>query len=65
MHNCFNSSINGFNITFIRGPGASRPGMMRQRNMNSNFIQRDGDGLYDKEMSTPRSLAQNHSYTSV
>jgi hypothetical protein len=45
-HNCFNSSINGFKITFIRGPGDFRQGTMRQRNMNSNFIQRDGGRLY-------------------
>jgi hypothetical protein len=35
-----------FNITFIHGPGASGPGTMRQRNMNSNFKQRDGGRLY-------------------
>jgi hypothetical protein len=42
----FQFFLNGFNITFIRGPGASRPGTMRQRNMNSNFIQIDGGRLY-------------------
>jgi hypothetical protein len=47
IHNYFNSSINGFNITFIHGPEASGLGMMRQRNMNSNLIQRDGGRLYD------------------
>jgi hypothetical protein len=45
MHNCFNSSINGFNITFSRGR-ASRPGTMRQRKMNSYFIQKDDVSLY-------------------
>jgi hypothetical protein len=47
IHNCFNYLINGLNITFIHGPGASRPGTMRQRNMNSNFVQRFGGRLYD------------------
>jgi hypothetical protein len=46
MHNCFNSSINSFNIIFIRGPGAFRLGTMRQKNMNSNFIQRHCGWLY-------------------
>jgi hypothetical protein len=46
-HNYFNSSINSFNITFIHGPRAFGPGTMRQRNMNSNFIQRDDGKLYD------------------
>jgi hypothetical protein len=46
-HNYFNSSINRFNIIFIHEPGAFGAGMMRQWNMNSNFIQRDGGRLYD------------------
>jgi hypothetical protein len=43
IHNYLNSSINGFDIIFSRGPG-----MMRQWNMNSYFIQRDGGRLYNK-----------------
>jgi hypothetical protein len=47
IHNYFNFLINDFNITFIRGLGASGPGTIRQRKMNSNFIQIDGGRLYD------------------
>jgi hypothetical protein len=30
IHNCFNFLINGFNITFNRGPGAFGPGTMKK-----------------------------------
>jgi hypothetical protein len=46
FHNCFNSSIKGFSITFMHGPGWSRPGMMRHRNIYSYFMQIVGGRLY-------------------
>jgi hypothetical protein len=45
-HNCFNSSIKGFNITLMFVLGWSGPGMMRHRNMYSYFMQRAGGRLY-------------------
>ncbi|KAJ1254171.1 hypothetical protein BS78_K110300 [Paspalum vaginatum] len=42
IHNCFNSLINGCNITLSFGPGYSGPGMMRQRNINSYFMHIEG-----------------------
>jgi hypothetical protein len=42
----FNSSINGFNMTLSFFLGWSGPGMIKQRNINSYFIQREGGRLY-------------------
>jgi hypothetical protein len=42
----FNSSIKGFNMTLSFFPGWSGAGMIKQRNINSYFIQREGERLY-------------------
>jgi hypothetical protein len=42
----FNSSIMGFNMTLSFFLGLSGPGMIKQRNINSYFIQREGGRLY-------------------
>ena len=43
----FNSSIKGFNMALSFFPGWFEPGMIKQRNINSYFIQREGGRLYE------------------
>jgi hypothetical protein len=45
-HNCFNSSIKGFNITLRHVPKCSGLGMTRHRTTYSYFMQREGGRLY-------------------